>query len=349
MPLRPLGLVMGNVVYANVAGDIFYISNGRIPKRDGRISSHDPRPGHESWARWQGFHSLDELPQVLNPPCGYVLNTNSGPQNVCPDAAPRLADFPSYLMGQEANSRSRRLSALLAADEKITADEMRAYATDTRVEAADLWLDKLVGRIQDHLAKNASTVAADDAILLKEVVAVLTAWDRRADLDSRGGALFFVIGTQPQFPAALDEPDFDKAVDTILKQARLANERWGGLNAPWSDFCRIRRGEVELGLIGCGHGENRLASYITLRPSFGPVRDQRIYCIGGSSYGMLVDFSNGIHAVSCLPFGVSEHPRSKHFADQLPLYAKAGFKPAWFDPDEIRDHAESQGVLTTAE
>ena len=165
--LRPLGLVMGNVVYANAAGDIFYISNGRIPKRDGRISSHDPRPGHESWARWQGFHSLDELPQVLNPPCGYVLNTNSGPQNVCPDAAPRPADFPSYLMGQEANSRSRRLSALLAADEKITADEMRAYATDTRVEAADLWLDKLVGRIKDHLAKNAATIAADDSRLAK--------------------------------------------------------------------------------------------------------------------------------------------------------------------------------------
>ncbi len=347
--LRPLGLVMGNVVYADAAGDIFYISNGRIPKRDGRISSHDPRPGHENWARWQGFHSLDELPQVLNPPCGYVLNTNSGPQNVCPGVAPRPTDFPNYLMGQEANSRSRRLSALLAADEKITADEMRAYATDTRIEAADLWLDKLVGRIKDHLAKNAATIAAGDADLLKEVGTVLAAWDRRADLDSRGGALFFIVCTQPQFLAALDEPAFDKAAETICKQARLAKQRWGALNAPWRDFCRIRRGDVELGLVGCGHGEDRLASFITLRPSFGPVRDEHMYSIGGSSYSMVVDFSNGIHAVSCLPFGVSEDPQSKHFADQLPLYAKAGFKPAWFDPDEIRNHAESQRVLVTAE
>ena len=226
---------------------------------------------------------------------------------------------------------------------------MRAYATDTHVEAADLWLDKLVGQIKDHLAKNAATIAADDGALLKEVVGVLGAWDRRADLDSRGGALFFVICTQPEFPAALDEPDFDKAAETILKQARLAKQRWGALAASWSDFCRIRRGEVELGLVGCGHGENRLASFITLRPTFGPIRDERVYCIGGSSYGMVVDFSNGIHAVSCLPFGVSEHPLSKHFADQLPLYAKAGFKPAWFDPDEIREHAESQKVLATAE
>jgi acyl-homoserine lactone acylase PvdQ len=252
-------------------------------------------------------------------------------------------------MGHEANSRSRRLSALLAADEKITVDEMRAYATDTHVEAADLWLDKMIGRIKDHLATNAATVAADDGVLLKEVVEVLGDWDRRADLDSRGGALFFVICTQPEFPAALDEPEFDKGTDVILKQARLARQRWGALNAPWSDFCRIRRGEVELGLVGCGHGENQFASFITLRPSFGPVRDERMYSIGGSSYGMVVDFSGGIHAVSCLPFGVSQHPQSKHFADQLPLYAKAHFKPAWFDPVEIREHAESEKILTTAE
>ncbi len=44
---------------------------------------------------------------------------------------------------------------------------MRAYATDTRVEAAELWLDKLVGRIQDHMAKKAATITADDALYAK--------------------------------------------------------------------------------------------------------------------------------------------------------------------------------------
>jgi acyl-homoserine lactone acylase PvdQ len=348
--LRSLDLVMFNIAYANAAGDIYYISNGRIPKRDNRISSHDVRPGHESWARWQGFHSLDELPQVLNPPCGYVLNTNSGPQNVCPDVAPRPQEFPDYMMSQQDNSRSRRLSALLAADEKITVDEMRAYATDTQIEAADLWLEKLVGRIQDHLATNAATLAADDAALLKEVVAVLTAWDRRADLESRGGALFVVICARPEFPAVLDEADFDKTAETILKQARLAKQRWGALNIPWQDFCRIRHGDVELGMVGFGHGGDQFNNpFITLRPSTGLILNQRLNCIGGSSYGMIVDFSEGIRAVSCLPFGVSENPQSKHYADQMPLFAKATFKPAWFNPDEVRDHAESQQVLTTVE
>ena len=96
------------------------------------------------------------------------------------------------------------------------------YATDTKIEAADLWLDKLVSRIQDHLAQHAAKIAADDTTLLKEVVSVLSAWDRRADLNSRGGALFFLICTQQKFLAALETPDFEEAVGTILKQSRLA-------------------------------------------------------------------------------------------------------------------------------
>jgi acyl-homoserine lactone acylase PvdQ len=64
---------------------------------------------------------------------------------------------------------------------------------------------------------------------------------------------------------------------------------------------------------------------------------------------MLVDFSNGIRAVSCLPFGVSENPQSNHYADQMPLYAQGKFKPAWFNPEEVREHAESERVLTTSE
>jgi acyl-homoserine-lactone acylase len=344
--LRPLDLIMFNLVYADTAGDIFYISNGRIPKRDTRISSHDLRPGHESWARWQGFHSIDELPQVLNPPCGYVVNTNSGPQNVCPDVAPRPEDFPSYFMGHKENSRLRRLAGLLAADEKITVEETRAYTTDTRVEAADLWLDKLVRRIQEHLAKASTAMGAEDVALLNEVVTVLNAWDRRADLESRGAALFVVLGTQLKFPAVLEEADFATAADMILKQARLAKERWGALNVPWGDFCRIRHGDVEMGIAGCAQGGGSL---ITVRPNSGPIHDHRIYCIGGSSYNMVVDFSNGVRAVSCLPFGVSGNPQSKHFADQMPLFAKATYKPAWFEPAELRDHAESEQVLTVAE
>jgi acyl-homoserine-lactone acylase len=63
---------------------------------------------------------------------------------------------------------------------------------------------------------------------------------------------------------------------------------------------------------------------------------------------MIVDFSGETTAISCLPFGVSEHPDSPYFANMLPLYAKRQFKPAWFSPSDVKAHAESERILATS-
>lgn len=343
--MRPLGLVMFNVLYADVTGDIFYISTGRMPRRDLRIDSHAVRPGHEAWARWQGYVPLDEQPQVLNPPCGFLMNCNSGPQNVCPDVAPKNEDFPPYVMGQNANSRSRRLNTLLVDDEKITPDELHAYATDTRLEAADLWLDKLVAGLE--AGAGAEPADSENAKLAAEIARVLKAWDRRVDLESRGGALFAWLLFEPKIRAAMDQETVDAAelAPLVIKRAGAFQKAYDSLDVPWQDFARIRRGDVDLGVAGFGSRSGELGSFVTLRPAYGLLQGPRHYCLGGSSYGMLVDFSNGVNAVSCLPFGVSDNPKSKHFADQLPLFTQARFKPAWFYPEEILAHAESNEVL----
>ena len=338
--LEPLGLVMFNVVYADAAGDIFYISNGRIPRRDQRIDSHAIRPGHEAWARWQGFHPLAELPQVLNPPCGFLMNTNSGPQNVCPDVAPQPSSFAPYIFGQEANSRSIRLRSLLSADEEISWDEMRTYATDTHSEMLDAWVPKLVERIEQQAEKS-----PQQAVRLREIAGVLKAWDRRTELDSRGGVLFMYIFANGAFPAALDKDDFGDATQIILKAADAVASKFGQLDAPWNEYSRIRRGDRELPIAGNGWRDPRLGMLTTLRPTYGVVDDGRRFATGGTSYAMVVDFSCGGRSMSCLPFGVSDQESSQHFADQLPLYVKKQYKPAWFTPDEIKANTESEVVL----
>ena len=35
-------------------------------------------------------------------------------------------------------------------------------------------------------------------------------------------------------------------------------------------------------------------------------------------------------------FGASGDPKSKHFMDQSPLYARGEFKPAWLTLDDIK-------------
>ncbi len=84
---------------------------------------------------------------------------------------------------------------------------------------------------------------------------------------------------------------------------------------------------------------------MSLRPTHGELVGAHRYCGGGSSYGMIVDFSGDTRAVSCLPFGVCEHPDSDHFADMLSLYAQRKFKPAWFLPAEVAANVKSEKTL----
>jgi acyl-homoserine-lactone acylase len=268
------------------------------------------------------------------------MNTNSGPHNVCPDVAPQASSFPPYIFGQEANSRSLRLRALLGADEEITWEELHDYATDTKTEALDRWVPKLVERLEKQAAKSSR-----DAERLGEIASVLRAWDRRTELDSRGGVLFMSIFANGAFPAALEQEDFDAASQTVLKAADAVIAKYGKLDAPWSEYSRIRRGELDLGIAGNGSRDPRLAQFTSLRPTYGILQEGRRLATGGTSYAMIVDFSCGGRAMSCLPFGVSDQEDSKHFADQLPLYAKKQYKPAWFTAQELKNNAESEVVL----
>ncbi|MBL9123573.1 MAG: penicillin acylase family protein, partial [Planctomycetaceae bacterium] len=304
--------------------------------------SHDIRPGAQEWARWQGFHRVEELPQVLNPPCGYVLNTNSGPQNVCPDVAPQAADYPPYMMGQSANARSKRLSSLLAADESISPDEVRAYAADNYLIAADVWVPRLVKLLTGVPSDHPQHAAAQQA------ARVLEQWDRRTDVDSRGAALFVRLAANTPLLEKLAESGEapQELVDAVFRELAETRAQLGGLDAPWGDYSRIRRGDLELAVAGCGFREPRLSPFIALRPTYGAVNQGKRYAMVGSSYGMIVDFAEGVSAVSCLPFGVSEHPSSPHFADHLPLYAQGKFKPAWFEPAEIAANKGTEIVLT---
>jgi acyl-homoserine-lactone acylase len=336
--IKPLGLVMFNILYADKQGDIFWISNGRVPKRDERIGSNELRPGDQEWAYWKGIHSQEELPQVVNPTAGYIVNTNSGPQNVTPEGSPDPAAYPAYMMSHKANSRLRRLDHLLRQDQSISYEEMKNYATDTTVEVDEEFIDQVIAL--------ADQGEGDDAELLNEVAAVLKKWDRRTDLESKGAVLFHFLVAEDDLNQAVRDKQVPEIGPAVLKVAKQVQQSFGSVDAAWKEFSRIRRGDLEVGIAGSGGIRGRAGA--ALRPTNGKVENGKRYCSGGSSYGMIVDFSGETRAISCLPFGVSENPESPYFANMLPLYAKRQFKPVWFSPGDVKANARSEQVLSAS-
>ncbi|MEO6638019.1 MAG: penicillin acylase family protein, partial [Ginsengibacter sp.] len=134
-----------NVMYADDAGNIFYLFNGLVPKRSSGDWNYWNRiiPGGKSADLWTSVHPYSDLPKIKNPKTGWLQNSNDPPWTSTLPMILKPKDFPSYMAPVFMSYRTQRSARMLMEDESITFEELVNYKLSTHLEFADRILDDL--------------------------------------------------------------------------------------------------------------------------------------------------------------------------------------------------------------
>jgi acyl-homoserine-lactone acylase len=327
--MRMNALPMFNVGYADREGHIFYVYNARLPLRSEGYDWSGIVPGNTSRTLWTESLPFDRLPQVRDPPSGFVQNCNSSPfHTTVGDGNPEPSAYaPTFGIETRMTNRSLRALELLGADEQITREEFGQYKFDVTYAGASV----MAARIGQLLAAPAP---ADP--LTRQALDLLRGWDRAATADSRAAALA-VMALAPADEAEADLPPTLVLDERVAAAARRLQAQFSRIDVPWHDVLRLRHGTLDVGLFG---GPDLLHA-VYGRPG----SDGRIAGVAGDSYILLVEWDREgrVSSRSIQPYGSATlDAHSPHYADQAPLFAACRLKPVWMDESEIRAHLERE-------
>ncbi|MDQ3373150.1 MAG: penicillin acylase family protein [Acidobacteriota bacterium] len=155
------GGAMQNFVYADIKGNIGWYAAGKIPIRrtgDGSL----PFDGKTNDGEWTGFVPFEELPNLYNPPENFIVTANQrivGNSYKHHDLIARV--FVPF--------RAARLKELLAANSKLTINDMRDFQFDTFSVLNSRFAREIV-------ARRASS---------EETLKLIGNWDGRMNSDSK--------------------------------------------------------------------------------------------------------------------------------------------------------------------
>jgi len=325
-----------NCAYADKDGNIMYLYNARFPKRNPAYDWNKYLPGNTSETLWTEYLPLDADPQILNPECGYVYNSNNTPfQATAAEEDLKPENYsPTFGIETHMSNRALRAKELLAADTSITKEEFYAikydlsYSQDS--EAVRKW--KMLASAPDP----ADPVA-------KEALEVFRKWDFKANAENTSAPIsILTVGPDPDGGAYGDS--VDGLMKLMTENAKMLKEAHGRVDIYWDDVNRLYRGDVNVGVDG---GPDTLRAIYATRITGGKLvgmEKGQIHGRGGDCYIIIASWKDGkVSAESIHQYGSATiDPKSKHYADQVPLFQAKKMKPVWMDEADIRANLERE-------
>ena len=317
-----------NFVYADRAGNVAYFYNAVFPKRVPGLDWGRVLPGDRSDLIWSERLPFDAVPKVVNPRSGFVVSANHTPfRSTAADDAPDPARFaPELGIESRITNRALRALELFGGDASITREEFRAYKFDKRY-AEGSEAQRIVAEVlAADFGAEAELRAGQD---------LLRSWRASAEADDPAAALAILSAT-PVVVAKLQGQQPPSVLGSYRAAVRTLLRHHGRLDVPWGAVNRFRRGSFDLPASG-GPDVLRAIEDFELEP------DGTYSARSGDSLVMFVEWDRaGRQTVETIhQFGSATlDERSRHYADQVPLFLSEQTKTVFMDEAALRPHVE---------
>ena len=333
-----------NTLYADADGNIGFFFTNFVPKRDPKFEWNRPVDGSDPATEWQGLLSNDEVPHAINPPNGWVYNSNDWPWDAAGKGSIDRAAYPRYVE-KSTTEMPRGIHAIrvLTGRKDFTIQRLIDAAFDSYQPAFASSIPALV-RAWDSLPGSSELKKKTS-----EQIAVLRSWDFRWGFDSIANSLavyYSLQGGNDRRAGVATTPE--QMVQNLAAAADRLTADFGSWKTPWGEINRFQRNDGSIvqqfdddkPSIPVGFSSATWGSLASFGARTYP-GTKRMYGTSGNSFVAVVEFGkDGVHARAVSAGGESGDPTSKHFNDQAERYATGNLREVYFYPAQLRGHTE---------
>jgi acyl-homoserine-lactone acylase len=350
-----------NTIFADDKGEIAFLAPQFIPKRDNAFDYLKPVDGSNPATAWQGLTPIKDMPNVIDPPNGWVFNTNDWPYSAAGPYSPKRAEYPQYMDSFGENARGVHATRMLTGARDFTSAKLITDAFDSYLPA--------FARLIPILVRDYAGLPASDPLKarLAGPIGVLRTWDDRWGIASIpttlavwwGDTLWNEVAVKAA-ASGLDahttnmqvldyiaeKTDGKTRLDALVKAVDTLTGDFGYWGVPWGEVNRYQRLDDSIHphfddakpSVAVPFTSSRWGSLASFGAHPWP-GTKKYYGNSGNSFVAVVDFGPRVSARAIHVGGQSGDPNSPHFTDQAHRYVTGDLRTVYFWSDQLKAHA----------
>ena len=348
-----------NTLYADADGNIAYLHSNFIPKRDPKFDWTKPVDGANPATEWNGVLSFDESPNVVNPPNGWVYNTNNYPFSAAGAAAQPEAEGFSGLRGfrqreparHSRHSRARRQEGLhgrfadrrglrqpaagVRGADSAAAEGLRRRAGLESAEEQAGRADRAAQGVGLSLGGGVGADLGGDFLRRRSVADASTPEARKAGVST--------------YEFMRSRATAQQRLESLAAGVDKLQADFGKWQTPWGDINRFQRNDAAIVQKFDDSKPSTPVMFTSARwgslASFGARAypgTKKWYGTSGNSFVAVIEFGDQVKAKAVTAGGLNSNPASKHFNDQAERYATGNLRDVYFYREQLKGHTERE-------